>query len=63
MRRVIQLTVTISFLTVSPLFAQELARLEWRAIQFPDAGFTYSGKPPLLDTPSGEPPASYRLNQ
>ena len=58
MRHVIQLTLTISFLTVSPLSAQELPRFEWQAAHFRDAGLTLSGRSSLLDThPAGEPPA------
>ncbi len=37
-RRVIQLTVTISFLIASPVFAQEVPRFEWRAAHLRDAG-------------------------
>ncbi len=47
MRHFIQLTLTISFLTLSPLSAQELPTHEWQAIHFRDAGLTYSGSTTL----------------
>jgi len=49
MRRVIQLTVTISFLTVSPIIGQELPRPQWQAMHFRDAGLTLTGKTTLSE--------------
>ena len=56
MCRVIQLTVTISLLTASPLFAQEMPTLEWRAVHFTDAGLTYSGSTTLTGDPTPQSP-------
>ena len=55
MRRVIQLTVTISFLTVSPLFGQEVSTLKWRAVHFRDGRLKLTGSAPLLDERSAVP--------